>query len=490
MRRLMKAGALPLLILLSVASCRREASEDGKTEPPAATPPAMAGARPGLHDHTPHHGGVVAMAGMIHLEARATRDGRVQVWLTDLWRRPLALDGVTGTVTLQLPGERQRLDLTRGSEALEATGPALTVDELYARVEVRLPEQVADINFALPLAGSAGGAAGVPAEGCRPPELVRVLPAVAASPVSAPGSRAVESDRLPRCVLEFPKSASAMAATRDGATLLVAVVDFGVSAWRLPAGEFISGFAPAPPVELLVPEPPHPEAPNAIAPLGTDAVVALEGRLLRYDVANGRLLNALEPPGGVVRSVAASADHTRLLVTSFYSDAALLVSADRGQTLARLPVAKEGAAVAFSPGDRLLAAGSEAGPVMVYDGSSFAHLRELTGATAAAQAVAFAGPLLVSAHDDGTLRVWNYETGALVHTRNAGTPLMHLALAPDGRRFAVAGFDGRVRLYDLPGARLIETLPWHGRQIAALAWAGTTLVSGDTAGRVALWDLP
>src|SRR5262249_44718744 len=30
---------------------------------------AGGGARPGLHDHTPHHGGVVAMAGLLHVEA-------------------------------------------------------------------------------------------------------------------------------------------------------------------------------------------------------------------------------------------------------------------------------------------------------------------------------------------------------------------------------------------------------------------------------------
>src|SRR5262245_19789848 len=43
----------------------------------------LAEGNPGMHDHTPHHGGVVAMVGMIHLEARAERDGRVLLYLTD-----------------------------------------------------------------------------------------------------------------------------------------------------------------------------------------------------------------------------------------------------------------------------------------------------------------------------------------------------------------------------------------------------------------------
>src|SRR5262250_152501 len=47
---------------------------------------ALAAGNPGIHDHTPHHGGVVAMEGMIHLEGVAFPDGRVQLYLTDVWR--------------------------------------------------------------------------------------------------------------------------------------------------------------------------------------------------------------------------------------------------------------------------------------------------------------------------------------------------------------------------------------------------------------------
>jgi len=35
----------------------------------------------------------------------------------------------------------------------------------------------------------------------------------------------------------------------------------------------------------------------------------------------------------------------------------------------------------------------------------------------------------------------------------------------------------------------IESLAWHRAGIYGLAWAGPVLVSGDTQGRVALWDL-
>ena len=84
-----------------------------------------ASARPGIHDHTPHHGGVVAMIGMRHLEAVAAPDGAVRVWVTDVWRRPVALDGTTGVVTLDLPEGRRDVPLAARAGVLEGTGPVL-----------------------------------------------------------------------------------------------------------------------------------------------------------------------------------------------------------------------------------------------------------------------------------------------------------------------------------------------------------------------------
>jgi Cu/Ag efflux protein CusF len=58
---------------------------------------------PGVHDHTRHHGGVVGMSGQLHLEAHAARDGRVRLWVSDVWRRPIAPARTAGSVSLELP---------------------------------------------------------------------------------------------------------------------------------------------------------------------------------------------------------------------------------------------------------------------------------------------------------------------------------------------------------------------------------------------------
>src|SRR5206468_5843721 len=201
---------------------------------------------PGVHDHTPHHGGVVGMAGDLHLEALAAPDGRVRVYLTDFWRRPLpaASASATGTVTLELADGDRTLSLAAAGDALEASGPALPGPEVTARFALGVGGKPVEMDFVLPVRAGGAGAAGVPVHGCV---------ALAGSPGVA---------RAPRCTLDFARPVTVVAATPDGALALVAAIDLGVSAWRLPAGQLALAFAPPP--ALVVPGPEglqaHPES--------------------------------------------------------------------------------------------------------------------------------------------------------------------------------------------------------------------------------------
>ena len=284
-----------------------------------------------------------------------------------------------------------------------------------------------------------------------------------------------------------------VAATPDGALALVAAVDLGVSAWRLPAGQLALAFAPPPP--LVVPGPeglqPHPESANdvAVRPDGSEAVVAREGRLLRYSTRTGRLARELAAPRGVLRSVAWSPDGATLLVTAFYDPSAHLVRAEDGRELRRFPVEREGAGVAFAAGGRQVAVGSELGSVALYpvDADTPSHL--LAAAPGPASVLVFAGGRLLAGGTDGVLRVFDAESGALVAEGPPGTGITRLAAAPGAGLVASAHNDGSVRVSTLPDATVVTTLAWHTHQLLGLAWAGSVLVSGDTAGHVALWDV-
>lgn len=433
----------------------------------------LATGQPGIHDHTPHHGGVVAMVGMIHLEALATADGRVRVYVSDVWRRSLPLAGFGGSVTLQLPQGNRTLPLASMGDALEASGPPLEGTEVYAHVELTHDGQPIEMSYALPLTRAAPAAAGIPVHGC-----------VAVAAGAAP-------NRSPRCTLAFSAPVTAVAATPDGALALVAVVGVGVSAWRLPAGELAAGLRPPPPIAAPPSEPLHPEAVNALAVSGggADAVLAVEGQLLRYAIAGGQLIGSFAVPG-MVRAVAWSPDGTELLVAAFYDHSAHLINAENGTEIRRLAIGREGAAVAFTPDGRRAAVGTDMGPIVLFDLSTGARLGELNGALGAVQALAFVGERLVSAGDDGVLRVWAARSGARLHESTPGRLLARLAVAPGGALVASAGLDGAVRLYDVSrDFAVVETLQWHTAEVLGLAWAGRSLISGDLEGQVAVWDL-
>jgi Cu/Ag efflux protein CusF len=434
---------------------------------------SLAAGNPGIHDHTPHHGGVVAMVGMIHLEAKASPNGRIELYLTDLWRRPLPLDDVSGTVTLDLPEGKRTLPLTRGDALLEAAGPELTRRTVNAAFDLKRAGDAVSENFLLPLGEGDSGAAGIPNGGC--------VPAVG-SPGRGPA---------PRCTLTFAKPIAALAVAPDGVTLLAAQVDLGVSAWRLPAGEFELGFAPPPPIVIPVPEPPHPEVPNAllVRPDGREAVVALENRLIRYSMETGRVVTTFPGPGGILRDAAWSPDGAALLVSVFYSPAGYLLDATDGRVLQHFTVQREGAAVAFAPDGRTVAVGSESGPVDLFDVTGAAPPRVLEGGSGPVRALSFVGDRLVAAGNDGVLRVWDTSSAAQQLERHIDSTLRQMAVSPERALVATTGVDPSIQVRRLDDATPVATLTWHTTQVLSLAWARGTLISSDVTGNVAFWDI-
>src|SRR2546428_2369052 len=74
---------LPLLTLAVAAACGHGVDSSGA---PATTSTLASG--PGVHDHTPHHGGVVGMAGDPHPQTPAAPPRRGRGFPTPLLRPP------------------------------------------------------------------------------------------------------------------------------------------------------------------------------------------------------------------------------------------------------------------------------------------------------------------------------------------------------------------------------------------------------------------
>lgn len=66
--------------------------------------------------------------------------------------------------------------------------------------------------------------------------------------------------------------------------------------------------------------------------------------------------------------------------------------------------------------------------------------------------------------------VWDVTTGKILQTATNRSPMDVLALAPDGRRFAEAGADKRVRIRDTATMAVQQEFRAHDAPITALAW--------------------
>ncbi|MGQ9865220.1 MAG: protein kinase family protein [Pseudanabaenaceae cyanobacterium] len=125
----------------------------------------------------------------------------------------------------------------------------------------------------------------------------------------------------------------------------------------------------------------------------------------------------------------------------------------------------------------------------------WAQRRLLVGHREPVSGLAFFGNgiSLVSGSRDRTLRLWNATTGenfaTLSNHLGFVTAMTAVAAHPRLSVFASGGLDGRVRLWDLRGARPLVAVGGHRRPVTALQFdaTGDRLVSSSVDGTLRLW---
>lgn len=109
--------------------------------------------------------------------------------------------------------------------------------------------------------------------------------------------------------------------------------------------------------------------------------------------------------------------------------------------------------------------------------------------------------LLASGSSDKTIKLWDVQTGELLHTfaergffgfNNGHTDrITGLQFTPDGQTLISSSSDGQIKLWDISSRKLITTLPEAGWGISAIALSrdGKILAGGSHDGSLHLWQM-
>jgi eukaryotic-like serine/threonine-protein kinase len=275
------------------------------------------------------------------------------------------------------------------------------------------------------------------------------------------------------------------------------------------------------------------------------ATPSYDQSILLWDLASGRACQTFEGHEGVVMRVVFSPDGQRAASAS-WDGTARVWEVSSGRELLKLVHAYPWVyGVAFHPGGHLIATGCSDGLVRLWDAQTGAQRDEqiaygdtvfaldfspdgrwlayaggnsspwdtsvdsavrlwdwqsgesrLLGrhqATVPTLAFSPDGKRLASGSWDGTVKVWNPETGeaTLVLPRVEQETVFAVAFGPDSRQLAVVGggVRGMARIYDVSVGRLTRELKGHSKMLRAVAFSpdGQRVATGSFDGTAKVW---
>jgi WD40 repeat protein len=212
-----------------------------------------------------------------------------------------------------------------------------------------------------------------------------------------------------------------------------------------------------------------------------------------FGVESRVLLDRLHQLGIPARTASSSLDapDVRRLTDALLGPSA----APRAEALISRPFvghANRVASVAFSPDGAELASVDLDGTVRLWDPETGQELRAITG-HADVSSVVFSpdGTMLASAGVDGTVQVWDPATGKELHTLSGhSSAVTSVAFSPDGALLASGSLDGTVRLRIAATGEELHTRIRHAGQVWAAVFSpdGTMLASVGDDGAVRVWD--
>jgi WD40 repeat protein len=199
------------------------------------------------------------------------------------------------------------------------------------------------------------------------------------------------------------------------------------------------------------------------------------------------------PSRGPVRTVSFSPDGLRVLSAS--EDGTARIWRTDGVLVRTLTQRGPLTGASFSPDGTLVLTASGDGTARIWrvdTGKQIATIRDRGPVTSAT--FGDDGKVVLTTSQDGTAQISTTGTGAPLVVVEHGRPVLSGSLSRDGRLLATVSSDRsgqslRVRLFALPGGRLLRELPVKGVTTVAFNRAGTLLATGSEDHTAAIWRI-
>lgn len=150
-------------------------------------------------------------------------------------------------------------------------------------------------------------------------------------------------------------------------------------------------------------------------------------------------------------------------------------------------------AVAFSPDGATLCSAGQDGAIRLWNTNTGALEAELLGHTSDVNSVAFSpdGTWLVSAGDDRTLKIWHVAERRLEKTQQVSAAVNSAIFDPSGETLIIGDEQGEISLWRFDAVTRQQQLHGHTQEVNQLAISpdGSRLASAGSDGAIVLWNL-
>lgn len=223
---------------------------------------------------------------------------------------------------------------------------------------------------------------------------------------------------------------------------------------------------------------------------------SMDGTVRLWEVATGQEIKRFDGHLTLVSAVAFSSDAKKAL-SGGYDGSVVLWDLEAGREAKRFDgPAKYVHAVAFAPGDKRAVIAGDTTPRLI-DLETGQEVRAFPGHKAEVTCVAFSpdGSRLATGSDDGSIRVWDVESGKSLATlpnqpEAQARAVRALAFAPSGKALASAS-DRSIRLWDVDGAKQLAKFDKHSDPVEGVTFTagGKQTLSVGRDAQVRIWPL-